>query len=106
MWKRAKSDSCWNMIGRAMRWFTSWTLFRGLARCWRVWVCRLRGTFSIDLREIRVGACGRKLSGADTNYGKQSVVCSRSNQVQKQVLRLTTPKLHPQEQRPLFGDPD
>jgi len=24
---------------------------------------------------------------------------------QKQILRLTTPNLHPKEQRPLFGDP-
>ena len=30
----------------------------------------------------------------------------RSGQeIQKQVLRLTTPTLHPKEQRPLFGDP-
>jgi hypothetical protein len=25
---------------------------------------------------------------------------------QPQILRLTTPELHPKEQRPLFGDPE
>jgi hypothetical protein len=29
----------------------------------------------------------------------------RQGQEQPQVLRLTTPNLHPKEQRPLFGDP-
>ena len=29
----------------------------------------------------------------------------RRREDQKQILRLTTPNLHPKEQRPLFGDP-
>jgi hypothetical protein len=29
----------------------------------------------------------------------------RQRQRQKQILRLTTPNLHPKEPRPLFGDP-
>jgi hypothetical protein len=28
-----------------------------------------------------------------------------NDEMQPQILRLTTPKLHPKEQRPLFGDP-
>jgi hypothetical protein len=33
------------------------------------------------------------------------VIVWQSAEGQKQILRLTTPKLHPKEPRPLFGDP-
>ena len=34
-----------------------------------------------------------------------SLLRERQRQEQLRILRLTTPKLHPREQRPLFGDP-
>ena len=48
---------------------------------------------------------GEALNGDQGSGRPASAVCLKFIEEQPQILRLTTPELHPKEQRPLFGDP-